>query len=239
MRFALFSQPSQLQSNSKTVKPSSAFYLWSKWCARTAFCTKEVCKYAFSAPINTHFIPYRQYNSILMSRHNRRRKLLSPFKRFYLRTTGYSYTNMGRLFLRLFVGFMLLQFGIRQLLSFDQMQATFPSVFGLTSADSLILMTIIEIGCSFFIMIGMFTRIMCIPPFLSMAIAEYYLLSDSLSPASYELSWQQLGYLPVMFMGIYFFIILVGPGKISIDYVLSLHIIHTEDCNEDDELEQV
>lgn len=32
------------------------------------------------------------------------------FKLIYIRSTGYSYTNMGRLFLRLFVGVMLMQF---------------------------------------------------------------------------------------------------------------------------------
>ena len=171
--------------------------------------------------------------------HKHNKRLLHPFKRFYLRTTGYSYTNMGRLFLRLFVGIMFMQFGIRQLISYDIFAGTFPSVFGMEPSVSLLLMTVIEIGCSFFIMVGMFTRLMCIPPFLSMCVAEYYLLSESMSQASYMISWQQLGYLPVMFMGIYFFLILVGPGKISVDYVLSLHIIHTEDRDEDDELEQV
>ena len=36
-------------------------------------------------------------------------------KKLYFWSTGYSYTNLGRLFLRLFVGIMLLQFGIRQI----------------------------------------------------------------------------------------------------------------------------
>ncbi|MDE6243901.1 MAG: DoxX family protein, partial [Muribaculaceae bacterium] len=92
--------------------------------------------------------------------------------------------------------------------------------------------------CSVFIMCGFLTRLMCIPPFLAMLAAEYYLLSSHVT-SSYELSWQQPGYLPIMFMGIYFFIILVGPGKLSIDYFLSLHIINTENCNEDAELEQM
>lgn len=172
-----------------------------------------------------------------MARH--RNRLLSPFKRFYLRTTGYSYPNMGRLFLRLFIGIMLFQFGLRQISSFNEIKDTFPAVLGMTSELSLIVMILIETVCSAFIMVGMFTRIMCAPPFIAMAIAEYYLLSDALSPASYDLSWQYLGYLPVMFMGIYFFLALVGPGKLSIDYFLSLHIIHTENRNEDEELEQM
>ena len=53
------------------------------------------------------------------------------------------------------------------------------------------------------------------------------------------LSWQQQGFLPVMFLGIYFFLLLVGPGKISIDYFMSLHLIHSEDRSEDEELEEV
>jgi len=174
-----------------------------------------------------------------MNNHIHGRKLISPFKRFYMRTTGYSYANMGRLFLRLFVGIMLLQFGLRQLSEFDVLRYSFPSVMCMSSEVSLIVMMSIEIVCSIFIMFGMFTRLMCIPPFLAMAVAEYYLLSDALSPAPYELSWQQTGYLPVMFMGIYFFLALVGPGKLSVDYFLSLQIIHSEDCNEDEELEQM
>jgi len=166
-------------------------------------------------------------------------RIIHPLKRFYLRTTGYSYVNMGRLFLRLFVGIMFIHFGVRQIACYSELKDSFPALMGMTSEASLICMILIEMICSVFIMAGMFTRIMCVPPFIAMSLAEYYLLSDAMSPPPYELSWQNVGYLPVLFMGIYFFIILVGPGKISIDYVLSLHIIHTENCNEDDELEQV
>ena len=55
---------------------------------------------------------------------------------------------------------------------------------------------------------------------------------------SYMITWAMPGYLPIMFMGIYFFIILVGPGKISIDYFLSLHLLHTDNKSES-ELEEV
>lgn len=165
-------------------------------------------------------------------------KISKSIKRFYIRFTGYSYTNLGRLFLRLFVGIMLMQFGIRQIAHFAEAGATFPAVLGMDSEASLILMTIIEIACSFFIMLGFCTRLMIIPPFLALCIAEYYVLHDYVGQASYLLSWQQQGYLPVMFLGIYFFLLLVGPGKISIDYFLSLHIIHSSNKSEA-ELEEV
>lgn len=163
---------------------------------------------------------------------------LSAFiKRVYFRTTGYSYTNLGRLFLRLFIGIMLMQFGVRQLARFFEIREVFPAVLGMSSEASLIVMICIELICSLFIMFGFLTRLMILPPFVAMILAEYHLLHNSVA-APYLLDWQQQGYLPIMFLGIYFFLALVGPGKISVDYFLSLHIIHTENKSEG-ELEEV
>ncbi|MCH5227469.1 MAG: DoxX family protein [Muribaculaceae bacterium] len=164
--------------------------------------------------------------------------LSGKIKWMYFKSTGYSYANMGRLFLRLFIGIMLMQFGVRQIDHFDYLKEVFPTVLGMTSHATLIVMICIEIVCSTFIMFGFLTRIMIIPPFVSMVLAEYYILHDYVSEAPYLLDWQQLGYVPILFMGIYFFLLLVGPGKISVDYFLSLHIIHTENKSEG-ELEEV
>ncbi len=159
-------------------------------------------------------------------------------KKIYIKITGYSYTNMGRLFLRLFVGIMMMQFGIRQIINFDSEVTLFPSIFGMPPETGMSIMIAIEIICSFFIMCGFLTRVMVTPPFVAMIIAEFYLLHDAVKEASYMITWTQNGYLPVMFLGIYFFILLVGPGKISVDYFLSLHFIHTENKSEE-ELEEV
>ncbi len=167
-----------------------------------------------------------------------RKKVLGLPKKIYVASTGYSYTHLGRLFLRLFVGIMLLQFGIRQGLQAHVLENTFPSVLGMDTDVSLWIMICIEIVCSIFIMAGFLTRIMILPPFVAMIIAEYYLLHDVATKASYQLSWEQPGYLPIMFLGIFFFLILVGPGKISVDYFLSLHLLHTSDHSEE-ELEEV
>lgn len=168
----------------------------------------------------------------------RRLSFSGLMKRTYFRFTGYSYTNLGRLFLRLFIGIMLMQFGIRQIAHFDRVHELFPPVFGMDSETSLIIMISIEVICSLFIMIGFLTRVMIIPPFLAMLVAEYYLLHNYVTEATYLIDWHQQGYLPIMFLGVYFFLILVGPGKISVDYFLSLHIIHSENKSEG-ELEEV
>lgn len=169
---------------------------------------------------------------------NRNYKVFSLPKQIYIKSTGYSYTHLGRLFLRLFVGIMLLQFGIRQIHAFDAMAQTFPAIFGMSPELSLNIMICIEIICSLFIMIGFLTRLMIIPPFIAMIVAEHYLLSKVVNVAPYMISWEQPGYLPVMFLGIYMFLLLVGPGKISVDYFLSLHLLHSSDHSED-ELEEV
>ena len=168
-----------------------------------------------------------------------RRFSLSRFiKRTYFKVTGYSYTNLGRLFLRLFVGIMMMQFGIRQIANIEVLKDIFPMEIGMSSHATLIVMICIEIVCSAFIMFGFLTRLMIIPPFVAMILAEYYLLHNYVHESAYLIDWQQPGYVPILFMGIYFFLLLVGPGKISVDYFLSLHIIHTENKSEG-ELEEV
>ena len=130
-----------------------------------------------------------------------------------------------------------MQFGVRQILNIEALKEIFPSVLGMGSHATLIVMICIEIVCSAFIMFGFLTRLMTIPPFVAMLLAECHILHSAME-APYMIDWHQPGYVPVMFMGIYFFILLVGPGKISVDYFLSLHIIHTENKSEG-ELEEV
>lgn len=151
-------------------------------------------------------------------------------KKIYFKTTGYSYTNLGRLFLRLFVGLMLMQCGVRVLAG--EVPADLDSerlFFGITSMPTVI--AIMEIVCSFFIMIGFLTRIMIFPLLILMIVAAHI--------GTGVAGWILGGFLPFMFMGIYFFLLLVGPGKISVDYFYSLYLIGKEDGNEIFELEEV
>ena len=91
-------------------------------------------------------------------------KISDILSRLFLRFTGYTYSNMARLFLRLFVGVMFMQFGIRHLVNFTELCADFPTVLGISSEASLILMIIIELVCSLLIMAGFLTRLATIPP---------------------------------------------------------------------------
>lgn len=159
----------------------------------------------------------------------------SLFRQIYFKSTGYSFTNMGRLFLRLFIGLMLSQFGVRQLQGWE-LQTDFTGMlpflaYGLHGW----LVIVVEIICSFCIMIGLFTRVMIIPPFVLMIASCHHIAVEygAFSPESVQLMT-----VPFLFMSVYMFFFLVGPGKISIDYFYSLYLINRHHDAEED-LEEV
>lgn len=150
-------------------------------------------------------------------------------KKIYFKTTGYSFTNLGRLFLRLFVGMMLMQCGVRILAGSVVESAT--GEVGMFAFDTMpVFIAIMEIVCSFCIMLGFMTRIMICPLLVLMIISAHLCV---------EQGGLTSGMLPFMFLGVYFFLLLVGPGKISVDYFYALYLIDKEDGNEVFELEEV
>ncbi|MDE6557034.1 MAG: DoxX family protein [Duncaniella sp.] len=166
--------------------------------------------------------------------------LQKVFAECFMRSTGWTYSNLARLFMRLFVGIMLLQFGVRHLVNFNQLADTFPAVLGMSSETSLIIDIIIEVGCSVMIMLGCLTRVMCIPPILAMLVAEYFVLHDMVSNLPvYGLDSTDPGYLPIMFIGIYIYLLIAGPGKISFDYLMTIYFLSLEEKSEEEVLEDV
>lgn len=167
-------------------------------------------------------------------------KLKKYLSHTFVSCTGYTYTNMARLFLRLFVGVMFMQFGIRHLVGFDLLKDSFPTILGWSHETCLVIMIVVEIWCSLCIMVGFLTRIAVIPPIVTMIAAEYYVLHDLLPDTMvYGMSSDQPGYLPIMFIGIYLFFLLAGPGKISLDYFISIFLISRQGKDEKEELEDV
>lgn len=158
----------------------------------------------------------------------------------FVKMSGYTYSNLARLFMRLFVGVMFLQFGIRHLVNYSILRDSFPTELNMSSECSLIIMIVIELVCSLSIMVGFWTRLNVIPPICSMIAAEYYILHDMLPNLPvYGLDSTDPGYLPIMFIGIYIYLLIAGPGKISLDYFISLYIIAQKGKYEEEELEDV
>lgn len=152
------------------------------------------------------------------------------FKKVMLFCTGYTYSNLSRLFLRLFVGVMFLHVCVRQFLDLGNLPADFPAFWGMDAATSMTVILIIEALSAAFIILGFLTRLAVLPPLVVMCLAESIVFSsyDKVTPTLFTF---QPGY-PVMFIGIFLFLLLSGPGKISLDYIISAHIVETNDDND-------
>lgn len=160
-------------------------------------------------------------------------------KKFFIIGAYKSFGNLARFFMRMFAGILFMQFGFRQMANYDYFASVFPNVMGMGSETSLILMITVELLFSVLVIFGFLTRIAAIPPIVAMLVAEYYLLIDQMTNLPvYEASQSavfasmQLGYVPIMFVGMFFFIVLAGPGKISIDYIVSLYFTNKNNLNE-------
>lgn len=143
------------------------------------------------------------------------------FKNLFLYSAGHTYSNLSRLFLRLFTGIMFLQLCIRQMLSFDQIVPTFQGFLGMSPEASMTVLVVIELLCAVCIMLGFLTRLSVLFPLGLMLVAEDVIMASPESVTDQLFNFQP-GY-PVMFIGIFVFLLLAGPGKISLDYFIAAH----------------
>jgi putative oxidoreductase len=143
------------------------------------------------------------------------------FKNLFLYSVGHTYSNLSRLFLRLFTGIMFLQLCIRQMLNFDEIVHSFNGFMGLSPDGAMTLLVVIELLCAVFIMLGFLTRLAVLFPLGLMLVAERVILSSQTAVPDQLFNFQP-GY-PVMFIGIFVFLLLSGPGKISLDYIIAAH----------------
>ena len=74
------------------------------------------------------------------------------------------------LFLRLFIGGMMLSHGWTKLATFSVLSATFPDPLGVGSTLSLLLILFAEVGCSCLLIFGLMTRLATLPLMFGMLI---------------------------------------------------------------------
>ena len=128
---------------------------------------------------------------------------------------GIKYTplafNLATLALRLGFGILMVpEHGYAKLVSFAERKDQFVNFLGLGSPVSLALAIFAEFFCSLLLVAGLFTRLAVIPLIVTMLVAfsrhnwEFF--------GKYEL-------VPAFLTG-YFAILLLGPGKFSMDAVL-------------------
>ena len=130
------------------------------------------------------------------------------------------YSNLALLVLRLFVGGMMLTHGVAKLENFTALREGFPDPIGMGATASLVMIILVEVGCSLMIITGLLTRFAVIPLIFSMCVAAF------LTPAEVTMASSELA---IMYLGIFVVIFIAGPGKCSIDYLIGKTIARPEE----------
>lgn len=127
-----------------------------------------------------------------------------------LTSTAYSASafNIALLLLRVGAGILMIAHGYDKLVHFNMYAAQFVNLMGIGTRASLSLVIFAEFFCSMFVMLGLFTRLAVIPLIITMSVVVFKVhQSDFFGKAEH----------PALFLLIFLLILLVGPGRASID----------------------
>ena len=112
------------------------------------------------------------------------------------------------LFMRIFIGAMMLTHGIGKIQNYNVIVNSFPDPLGIGSAVSFTLITLTEVGCSVLIIMGLFTRLATLPLIFGMYVATFIAFPEK-TFAEGELSF--------VYMGIYIMLLVSGGGRYALD----------------------
>ena len=103
---------------------------------------------------------------------------------------------------------MLMNHGLDKLIHFSEKAGRFADPFGIGSTASLSLTIFAEFFCAVFIILGLFTRLACIPLIINMTVALFMAHGGDIFGE---------GQKAAMFLLFFLTILLCGPGKASVD----------------------
>lgn len=119
--------------------------------------------------------------------------------------------NTALFLLRFIAGFLMIHHGYDKLVHFDEYKSQFIDFMGLGKSFSLALTIFAEFFCSLFIMLGLFTRLATIPLIITMCVVLFKIN---------HADFYDKGQLPVMYIAAFLTILIVGPGRASIDSMI-------------------
>ncbi|WP_127132098.1 DoxX family protein [Pseudoflavitalea rhizosphaerae] len=116
--------------------------------------------------------------------------------------------NLATLLMRLSFGALMINHGLQKFKAFDAIKPKFMSLFGLGQGFTLGLVIFAEVICAGLVLIGLFTRFATIPVIIVMSVALFM--------AHKGLIFGE-GEMAALFLTGYLALLIVGPGKISVD----------------------
>jgi len=116
--------------------------------------------------------------------------------------------NTAMLLLRLGAGVLMMSHGYEKLIHFGTRHNSFMNFLGIGSSFSLSLVIFAEFFCSLFIILGLFTRLATIPLIIVMSVALF-------KAENAEIFGK--GELATLYLACFVVLLLLGPGKVSVD----------------------
>jgi putative oxidoreductase len=116
--------------------------------------------------------------------------------------------NVSMLLMRLVFGILMMTNGYDKLIGFSGMKNDFMNFMGMGSTTSLILVVFAEFFCALFLVLGLFTRLSSIPLVICMGVALF---------KAHNMDILGDGSSATLYLGAYLIILLLGPGKFSVD----------------------
>lgn len=130
-------------------------------------------------------------------------------KRLFSTRSSDNSISFAMLLLRLGAGsLMLVLHGFDKLMHFSAKAAHFADPFKIGSTASLSMTVFAEFFCAIFIILGLFTRLACIPLMIAMGVALFYAHSGD---------FYGKGELAGLFLTCFTVLLFTGPGKVSLD----------------------
>ena len=130
-----------------------------------------------------------------------------------LLSTKYSATafNIAMLILRIGMGGLMLPHGYDKLVHFATYKKDFMNFLGMGSSVSLALVVFSEFFCSMFLLAGLFTRLVVIPMIVGVSVAIFKAHNGEIFGDGEHAALFLTGFLVLL---------IVGPGKLSVDGIM-------------------
>ena len=120
--------------------------------------------------------------------------------------------TIAALLLRLALGALIIPHGYSKLIGFASKSATFYDPFHIGHPTSMALVIFAEFFCGVFILLGLFTRLACIPLIITMLVVVFKVQHADFFGNGEKPALFLMGYLALLFM---------GPGKVSLDKLIA------------------
>lgn len=116
--------------------------------------------------------------------------------------------NLATLLMRLGFGALLINIGYQKLKNFESIKPKFISFLGIGQGVSLGLVVFAELICAALVLIGLFTRFAAIPVVIVLSVALFMAHKGLIFGEGQSAALFLFGYLAIL---------ILGPGKISVD----------------------